>query len=76
MRSIAHLGQLSYNYTWDFFLYGLLLSMSLIVHLFGAVGNKGSIVNIGYVSFQEKRSLKLQGITDDANNTRELLQEL
>jgi hypothetical protein len=73
IRLTAHLCQLSYNFM------GLLDLWTIDINephcaFFGAIGNKGSILDSDYITFQEKRSLRLQGITIDTNNTRELFQ--
>jgi hypothetical protein len=72
MRSIAHLCQLSYNYMG---LLDLWICERNDPHCaFGVIGNKGSILYTDYDTFQKKRSAAIQGITIDANNTRELFQ--
>jgi hypothetical protein len=72
MRSIAHLCQLSYNYMG---LLDLWICEKNDPHCaFGVIGNKGSILYTDYDTFQKKRSAAIQGITTDANNTRELFQ--
>jgi hypothetical protein len=72
MRFTAHLCQLSYYYM------GLLDLWTTDINdphcAFGAIGNKRGILEQPYDSFQEKCLLKLQGITIDTNNTRELFQ--
>jgi hypothetical protein len=71
-RSIAHLCQLSYNFIILFDLWTIVINDPHCA--FGAIGIKGSILDIGYDSFQNNPSLKLQGVTDDDNNTRRFCQ--
>jgi hypothetical protein len=72
MRSIAHLCQLAYKFMG---LLDLWICERNDPHCaFGVIGNKGSILYTDYDTFQKKRSATIQGITTDANNTRELFQ--